>query len=127
MLKKILYLLWDKCYFAYFSGFVAEKIFPKNQLVLFSHNIFWENKFGFCRTKNLVFKNHAISQTLICLFNCIKKCTKMFFSHKKYIPVISHKNYIGREFSSEFNFVRQKNKLFFGNIFSATKPEKYAK
>jgi len=48
-----IYYYWDKCYFAYFSGFVAKKKFPKNQLVLFSHNIFWENKFGFCRTKKL--------------------------------------------------------------------------
>jgi hypothetical protein len=31
---EIVIKLRDKCYFAYFSGFVAEKIFPKNQLVL---------------------------------------------------------------------------------------------
>jgi len=32
----------------------------------------------------------------------------MFFSHKKYIPLISPKNYIGREFSSgpEFEPIR---------------------
>jgi len=32
------------CISLYFSGFVAERIFTKNQLVLYSHNIFWENK-----------------------------------------------------------------------------------